>query len=41
MELRDDARRELRLRPGVHVYVVVKSHIITVTSLKKREHHEE
>ncbi len=40
VELTEEAGRELGLRPGVTVYVIVKSHSITVTSLKGRTGHE-
>ena len=41
VELTEEAGRELNLRPGLPVYVIVKSHSITVTSLKRKAHHEE
>ncbi len=36
VELTEDAGRELRLQPGKSVYLVFKSHSVTVTSRKER-----
>jgi molybdate transport system ATP-binding protein len=41
VEVTEEAGRELNLRPGLPIYVVVKSHSISVTSLRKEAHHEE
>jgi molybdate transport system ATP-binding protein len=40
VELTEEAGRELNLRPGLPVYVIVKSHSITVRSLKRKGSHE-
>ena len=40
VELTEEAGRELRLRPGLPVQVIIKSHSITVTVLKREAPHE-
>lgn len=40
-ELTEDAGRELELREGVDVHVVVKTHAITVTPMKERNRHDQ
>lgn len=41
VELAEQAGRELHLRPGLPICIAVKSHSTRITSLKRREHHEE
>ena len=41
VEITADAGHELGLRPGMRVFIVVKSHSITVSTLTERDRNEE